>query len=106
MGIVHIKLHGMEKILNLTRWSVSAVDQVFALSTDEDLSGHGDFGALFVAYRRGSFVVVVENDGDGCLIDASLTLLVNQLGKTSSADLAKVGNAENKTDGVEDIRLP
>ena len=95
----------MEKILHLACRSVPAIDQIFAFATDEDLSGHGDFGTLFVAYRRGSFIVVVENDGDRCFVDTSLTLLVNQFRKTSSADLTEVGNTENKTNGVEDVRL-
>ena len=90
----------MKKILHLTSWGVSSIDQVFAFSTNENLSGDGHFGALFITNWRSSFVIIAENNSDCCLVHTSLTLFVDQFREAPSTYLTEIGNTENKTNGI------
>ena len=48
-------------------------------------------------------VSVVECDGDGGLGDASLAVLVDELLQVGGSHMAQVGDAQQETDGVQDV---
>ena len=87
MRIVDVQLDGAEEILDPVVLNVGSVDEVFVFSSDDDLSGDGDFFVVFVAHRRLGFVMVVEGDGHGGLGDAGLTVFVDQLLQIRGAHL-------------------
>jgi hypothetical protein len=105
MRIVYIELHRMKEIGHLASRSVSSIDQVLALSSQENLTSHCNLGTLLVSNGTSSFLLIVKDDSDTGLVDTSLTLLVDKLGKISCSHLTQVCNAKNKADGVKNIRL-
>jgi hypothetical protein len=70
-----------------------------------NLARDGDLGRVLVAERGAGAVGVVEDDGDGCLGDSGLALLVDELLERGGAHLAQIGDAEHEADGVEDVGL-
>lgn len=105
MGIVHVKLHGVEKSLHPGRLCKMAIYKVFVPSTNYNLARDGDLRRVLVAERGAGAVGVVEDDGDGGLGDAGLALLVDELLERGGAHGAEVGDAEHEADGVEDVGL-
>jgi len=51
------------------------------------------------------FVCVVEDDGDGRLVDVGLSLLVDELLERLRADAGQVGDAHHEAEGVQDVGL-
>ena len=60
---------------------------------------------LLVAYRTLIFIFIVEFDGDRAFGYSCLPLLIYQLLKAGHPNLRQVGDAQNKADGVQNIRL-
>ena len=106
MRVVDVKLHRMEKVLDLTSLGGVSVDEVLALASDEDLPGHGDLGRTLVANGGSVWIRVVENNCHDSLVHSRLTLLVNQLVEVPGPDLTEVGDSQNEADGVENVTLP
>jgi len=105
VGIIHIELHRVEEIRDLSCWCISSIDQVLALSSQENLTSHCDFRALLVPYRTGSLFFIVEDDSDTRFVDTGLALFVDKFREVSSSDLTQVCNTKNKADGIKDIGL-
>ena len=61
--------------------------------------------AELLPQRRRARVRVVENERDGRLRDARLTLLVDEVLQRRRAHLREVRNAEHEANRVEDVRL-
>jgi len=103
--VVDIELHGVEKVLNLPSLRGVAVDEVLALSPDENLPRDGNLGGALVTDWGRVGIRVVENNGHDSLVHSRLTLLVHKLVQVARTDLAKIGNSEHETDGVQDVGL-
>ena len=56
-------------------------------------------------HRTVLLVLVVEDNGHTGFRHAGLPLLVYKLWQISNADLRKIGDAKNKANGVQDVRL-
>jgi hypothetical protein len=101
--IIDIQLHRVKQIGHLPRRRIPPINQILALAPDQHLPRHVDLLALLVSHGTAGFVLVVEHDGDGGLVDARLALFVNELGEVAGADLREVLNAQDEADGVEDV---
>ena len=44
MRVIDVELNAVEEVLDLPGLRCVAVDEVLGLASDEDLTGHGDFG--------------------------------------------------------------
>ena len=75
MGIVDVHSNALEEIGNSVVLRVDAVDHVFVLAVDIDLSSDNDFIAVVIADRGLVFVPVVECDRNGGAGDSSLAIL-------------------------------
>lgn len=103
--VVDVELDGMKQVLNLSGGGAASVNVVFALASNEDLSCDGHLGALFIADGAVALVLVVEHNRDAGLVDPRLALLVHQFRQIAGTDLTQIGNAQNKTDCIENIRF-
>lgn len=93
----------MKQVGHLPRRTVPPINQIFTLAPDQNLPRHIDLLALLVSHGTGGFVLVVEYDGDGCLVNARLALFVHEFGEVASANLGEVLDSQDEADGVEDI---
>ena len=105
MWIIHIKLNRVEKIRHLAGRRVPPINQILALSPDENLTRDIDLLALLIPDRTRCLILVVEDNGDASLVHPRLSLFVNEFCQVACADLREVGNAEDEADRVKDIRL-
>jgi hypothetical protein len=96
----------MKQVLHLASRRIFAIDQVFVLPTNEDLSSHCDFLALLIAHRTTRFIFVVEYNSNDGFVDPCLALLVDEFREVSSSDLFEIGNAEDEANRVKNIGLP
>jgi len=76
MRIVHVQLHGVKQILHPRRLRDRTVDHVLILPANDDLTGHRDLIAVFVADGRARLLRVVERNRDGRFRNPSLALFV------------------------------
>ena len=93
----------MKQIRHLPRRTIPPIDQIFALPPNQNLPRHIHLLALLIAHGTAGLVLVVEDYGDGGLVDTGLTLLVDQFGEVAGADLGEVLDSENEADGIEDV---
>ena len=93
----------MKQICHLPRGRIPPIDQILALPPNQDLPRHIHLLALLISHGTRRFVLVVEHDGDGGLVDPGLALLVDEFGEVARADLGEVLDAEDEADGVEDV---
>lgn len=105
VGVIHIKLHRMEQVCHLASRSVSPVDQVFAFTAKENLSRHCYFRALLIANGTTRWILVIEDNCNNCLVDSSLSLLIDEFGEVSCTNLTQVRNAEYEANGIKNVRL-
>lgn len=70
------------------------------------MSSDSDLGMLLVAERASVSLGIVKGNGDGGLGNPSLALLVDELLEISSSNLLEIGDTQNETDGIEDVRFP
>ena len=90
MRVIDVQLNTVEHILHLTLLRSVAIDHVFVLPTNNDLSGDCDLFVMFISNRTGFWIRVIEHNGHCRFGDSSLALLVNQLLKIANTNLTQL----------------
>lgn len=98
--VVNIQLNTLEEILHRLLLRAMTVDQVFARSTEDDLSSNGDGRVFLKTNRRLGSVAVIEDDSHAGLGHTRLSTLVNKILKILCSNGRHVRDSENEADGI------